>query len=123
MRVSATTRVCALIGEPVEHSLSPIMHNAAFENLSMNFVYLAFRISKDELQNAMAGTRSLGIHGLSVTMPHKKAVMQYLNEVDPTAKFIDAVNTILNRDGGLVGYNTDGVGALKALKENGIKIE
>ncbi len=122
MRLSATTRVCALIGDPVEHSLSPTMHNAAFENLSINFVYLAFRIGKDELRNALAGMRSLGIHGLNVTMPHKKAVMQYLNEVDPTAKFINAVNTILNKDSRLVGYNTDGVGALKALKENGIKV-
>ena len=123
MRISATTRACALIGDPVEHSLSPVMHNAAFENLNMDFVYLAFRIKKDELEGAMAGINGLSIHGLNVTMPHKKAVMEYLNEVDPTAKSIDAVNTILNVNGRLMGYNTDGIGALKALKGSGIILE
>jgi len=123
MRISGTTKVYALIGDPVEHSLSPIMHNAAFEHLNLDFVYVAFRIKKSELKNAIVVMKSLGVHGLNVTMPHKKAVMEYLDEVDPTARFIDAVNTILNDGGRLVGYNTDGIGALKALKKNGISLK
>jgi len=103
--------------------LSPAMHNAAFEELDLDFVYLAFRVRREELRDAMAGARSLDIHGLNVTMPHKTAVMRYLDEIDSTAKSIGAVNTILNDRGKLVGYITDGVGAINALKENGVSLE
>jgi len=120
MKISGTTKVCGIIGDPVEHTLSPAMHNAAFNDLKLDFVYVAFRVKKEELENAMSGVRSLEIHGLNVTMPHKNAVINYLDKLDPTAKFIDAVNTILNDKGKLTGFNTDGVGALKALKENGV---
>jgi len=98
------------------------MHNAAFQELNLDFVYLAFRVRKDELREAIAGAKSLGIRGLNVTMPHKSAVVKYLDEVDPTARSIGAVNTILNDNGRLMGYDTDGIGALKALKENGISL-
>jgi len=120
MKISGETRVCAVIGDPVEHSLSPVMHNAAFEELNLDFVYVAFRVRKEELKDALNGARSLDIHGLNVTMPHKNTVMRYLDEIDSTASSIGAVNTILNNQGRLVGYDTDGIGALKALKENGI---
>ena len=120
MKISGTTKVCGVIGDPVEHTLSPAMHNAAFNDLKLDFVYVAFRVKKEELENAMSGVRSLEIHGLNVTMPHKNAVINFLDKLDPTAKFIDAVNTILNDKGKLTGFNTDGVGALKALKENGV---
>jgi shikimate dehydrogenase len=96
------------------------MHNAAFNHLRLDFVFLAFRVKAAELENAMRGMRGLGIHGLNVTMPHKIAVAKYLDEVDPTAKFLGSVNTILNEDGRLLGFNTDGVGALKALRENSV---
>jgi shikimate dehydrogenase len=96
------------------------MHNAAFNHLKLDFIYVAFRVKKEELENAMNGVRSLGIHGLNVTMPHKNAVINCLDKIDPTAKFINAVNTVLNDDGKLIGFNTDGVGALKALKGNGV---
>ena len=117
MVISGTTKVCAIIGDPVEHSLSPVMHNAAFKELGLNLVYLAFTVTAKELKSAISGVRSMGLKGLNVTMPHKNAVMNYLDEVDATAKNIGAVNTILSNDGKLIGYNTDGNGALMALKE------
>jgi shikimate dehydrogenase len=120
MKISGKTRVCAIIGDPVEHSLSPVMHNAAFKKLGLNLVYVAFTVTRNELKDAISGARSLGMQGLNVTMPHKNAVMSYLDETDSTAKAIGAVNTILNEQGKLIGYNTDGVGAMRALKENGI---
>ena len=120
MKISGKTRVCAIIGDPVEHSLSPVMHNAAFKELGLNLVYVAFTVTRNELKEAISSARSLGLRGLNVTMPHKKAVISYLDETDSTAKAIGAVNTILNEQGKLIGYNTDGVGAMRALKEKGI---
>lgn len=102
--------------------MSPIMHNSAFERLNLDFVYVAFRVRTGELKHAMVGARSLHVLGLNVTMPHKSAVMKYLDQVDSMAKSIGAVNTILNDDGKLLGCNTDGVGMLRALKENGITL-
>ncbi len=99
------------------------MHNAAFEELNLDFVYLAFRVRTEELRDAIAGARSLGIHGLNVTMPHKTAVMKHVDELSSTARSIGSVNTILNAGGRLVGYMTDGVGAMNALKENGVDLE
>src|SRR3989304_99895 len=122
MTISGKTRVCGVIGDPVEHTLSPAMHNAAFNHLKLDFVFLAFKVKAAEVENAMRGMRGLGIHGLNVTMPHKKAVTNFLDEIDETAKFLGAVNTILNDDGKLCGFNTDGVGALKALQENGVTL-
>jgi len=120
MKISGKTRVCAIIGDPVEHSLSPVMHNAAFKELGLNLVYVAFTVTTKELKTAISSARSLGLRGLNVTMPHKNAVMNYLDEVDATAKSIGAVNTILNNQGKLIGYNTDGNGAMIALQENGV---
>ncbi len=119
MKVSGRTKICGIIGDPIEHTLSPTMHNAAFAHSKLDFIYVAFQVQKEGLERAICGVRSLGIHGLNVTMPHKNSVIRYLNEMDPTAKFMEAVNTILNDDGMLIGFNTDGVGAIKALKENG----
>jgi shikimate 5-dehydrogenase len=96
MAINGKTRVCAIIGDPVAHSLSPVMHNAAFQKLGLNLVYVAFNVTKDELTEAISGARSLGLRGLNVTMPHKNAVIKHLDETDPTAKAIGAVNTILN---------------------------
>ncbi len=120
MGISGKTRVCAIIGDPVEHSLSPVMHNAAFKELGLNLVYVAFTVTTKELKDAILGARRLGLRGLNVTMPHKNAVMNYLDEVDATAKAIGAVNTILSNQGTLIGYNTDGNGAMIALQENGV---
>lgn len=116
MTVSGKTRVCAVIGDPVEHSLSPCIHNAAFQHLKLDYVYVAFKVAHRDLDAAIRGIRSLGIYGVNVTMPHKIAIIRHLDELDETARTVDAVNTILNRDGKLIGYNTDGEGALMALK-------
>jgi shikimate dehydrogenase len=122
MAISGKTRVCGVIGDPIEHTLSPTIHNAAFNHLKLNFVFLAFRVKAVDLENAVRGMRGLGIHGLNVTMPHKSMVIGYLDEVDSTVKFLGSANTILNTDGKLSGFNTDGVGALKALRENGTEL-
>ena len=122
MAISGKTRVCAVIGDPIEHTLSPAMHNAAFEHLKLDFVFLAFRVTSDELENAVRGACALGIRGLNVTMPHKNSVTEFLDEADPAVKFLGAANTILNQSGRLKGFNTDGVGALKALKQNGVNL-
>jgi shikimate dehydrogenase len=122
MAISGKTRVCAVIGDPIEHTLSPAMQNAAFEHLKLDFVFLAFRVTSDELENAVRGACALGIRGLNVTMPHKNSVTEFLDEADPAVKFLGAANTILNQSGRLKGFNTDGVGALKALKQNGVDL-
>jgi shikimate dehydrogenase len=121
MVVSGKTKVYAVIGVPIEHSLSPAMQNAAFEVSKLDCVFLAFEVKSAEVGNAMSGMRALGIQGLNVTMPHKNAVISFLDEVDQTAKLLEAVNTIKNENGKLYGFNTDGVGALAALRENGVE--
>lgn len=123
MEISGRTKICGLIGDPVEHSLSPTMHNAAFEKLGLDFVYVAFRVQRSKLRDAVTSIRSLGIHGLNVTMPHKNAIIKYMDKMNHIARAIGAVNTILNDDGKLVGYDTDGIGAVRALKESGIDLK
>jgi shikimate dehydrogenase len=122
MSISGKTRVCGVIGDPIEHTLSPTIQNAAFNHLKLDFAFVAFRVKAVELENAIQGMQGLGIHGLNVTMPHKSTVIAYLDEVDSAVKFLGSANTILNRDGELSGFNTDGVGALKALRENGVAL-
>lgn len=118
--ISGRTRVCALIGDPVWHSLSPTIQNAAFEHLGLDYVYVAFNVSAENLERAILGIRGLGIYGLNVTMPHKISIIRYLDALDKSVGGIGSVNTVLNRDGRLVGYTTDGVGALNALKYAGV---
>jgi shikimate dehydrogenase len=122
MAISGKTRVCGVIGDPIEHTLSPTIHNAAFNHLGLDFVFLAFRVKAADLENAICGMRGLGIHGLNVTMPYKSTVTAYLDMLDSAVKFLGSTNTILNEDGKLSGFNTDGVGALQALRENGAKL-
>ena len=121
MGISGKTKVFCVIGNPIEHSLSPIMHNAAFRHLNIDAVYVSFKVEEETLEDAVRGMSSLGICGMNVTMPHKTAIVKYLDETDPAAKFVGAVNTVLNANGKLVGFNTDGVGALRALEENYVK--
>jgi shikimate dehydrogenase len=123
MTITGKTRVCGVIGDPIEHSLSPIMHNAAFEALGLDYVFLAFKVKSACVADAVDGMRALNIRGLNVTMPHKKTVMANLDRIDLSAQIIDSVNTILNKENLLFGFNTDGVGALKALKENGVELK
>jgi len=119
--IDTRTRLCALIGNPVEHSLSPAIHNAAFQHLGLNFAYVAFKV--DDVEGALRGIRALtGIRGVSVTIPHKVAVLPYLDDIAPTARNIGAVNTIVSEGGTLTGYNTDATGALAALREGGAPV-
>ena len=111
-----TPALFAVFGNPVVHSLSPVMHNAAFAAVGFNGVYAAIRVR--DIRLAAAGVRSLGLRGASVTLPHKVAVMACLDYIDPFARRIQAVNTIVNDDGVLKGYNTDCAGALQALEES-----
>jgi len=115
----AHTRVYCLIGDPVRHSLGPKIHNASFGEVGINAVYVAFQVQ--DATAAVNGIRALGISGASVTIPHKLAVMPLLDEIDEVARMIGAVNTIVNEGGKLFGLNTDGAGALKALKDAGIE--
>jgi len=121
--ISGRTKVCGIIGDPIEHTMSPVMHNAAFKNKDVDYVYLAFRVKKEELGKAIEGMRALNIRGLNITIPHKVAVIQFLDELDHLADKIGAVNTVVNDNGVLRGYNTDATGFLKALRERGIEPE
>ena len=115
MEIKGSTNVVGLIGHPVEHSFSPPMHNAAFNKLNMDYVYTAFDVNPNDLKTAIMGAEALNIKGFNVTIPHKIEVMKYLNEIDEVAKLIGAVNTIDFKS--LKGYNTDGIGAIKAIGE------
>jgi shikimate dehydrogenase len=115
MEINQYTELYGVIGKPVRHSLGPLMHNAAFTHKGMNAIYLAFE--SDDIEGAVKGMRSLGIKGMSVTIPYKSAVIPLLDEIDPLAREIGAVNTVVNNNNRLIGYNTDASGALNALEE------
>jgi shikimate dehydrogenase len=115
--VDGRTTICAVIGNPVEHSLSPAIHNAAFAACTINWAYVAFRVT--HLEKAVEGIRGLNIRGVSVTIPHKVAVIPLLDSIHDTARAIGSINTIVNTGGHLAGYNSDGTGALKALSDAG----
>ncbi|MBI4187868.1 MAG: shikimate dehydrogenase [Chloroflexi bacterium] len=119
--ISGKTKLCGIIGDPVEHTISPAMHNAAFLKTGLDYLYVPFRVKKEALAEAIAGMRALNIRGLNVTIPHKVAVLQYLDKLDPLADKIGAVNTIVNDNGVLTGYNTDADGFLQALLEKDIE--
>ena len=119
--MSVKAGLCGIIGDPIGHSMSPIMHNAAFEKVGIDYLYLPFKVKREELGKAIDGMRALNIRGFNVTIPHKVDVMQFLDELDPLAEKIGAVNTIVNDDGFLKGYNTDAAGFLQALLERGIE--
>ena len=119
LAITPKTRVCGIIGKPLGHSLSPAIHNASFQEKNLDFVYLAFEV--DDPGPAVQGMRALKIRGLSVTIPHKTAVIPFLDEIEGVARKIGAVNTIINDQGRLTGYNTDGTAALRALREAGIE--
>jgi len=115
--LNAQTTICAVIGNPVEHSLSPAIHNAAFAVLGLNWAYVAFTVL--QLDQAVAGVRALGIRGVSVTIPHKVAALSLVDSLDETARMIGSINTIVNTGGHLAGFNSDGAGALQALRDAG----
>ncbi len=117
--ISAKTKICLVIGDPIEHSLSPLLHNTGYKVLGIEdeFVFLGARVKLKDLKWAIKAIRIMGIRGVSCTMPHKVKVMKYLDEIDKVAKEIGAVNTIVNENGILKGYNTDWLGGLKPIKK------
>ncbi len=122
-RISGTTRLGGLLGSPVSHSLSPAMHNLSFQMLGIDSVYLAFDVTNDRLADSVRVLKEFNTYGFNLTMPCKKAVMESLDEISKEARLIGAVNTVVNRDGKLTGYNTDGIGYVESVRERGVVIE
>lgn len=122
MNISAATKKVGLLGWPLGHSLSPIMHNAAFAACGLDFVYLPLATPPNLLPDAIAGLRAMGFTGVNLTIPHKIAVRDYLDEIDESAQLIGAVNTIEFKDGRLIGHNTDAAGYIGALELAGIDV-
>jgi shikimate dehydrogenase len=123
MHVSGSTTVCGIIGDPIEHSLSPAMQNAAFEAAGLDFVYVPLRVQRGAASMGAYSMRALGIRGLNVTVPHKVDILPCLDSVDAQAVRIGAVNTIVNEDGRLTGHNTDADGFMQGLAARGIRVE
>jgi shikimate dehydrogenase len=114
MQLDGATKIYGIMGKPVSHSLSPAMHNAAFQAQGLNKVYVAFEVT--DVARALDGFRAIGVGGVSVTIPHKQAVIPHLDAIDPVAQKIGAVNTLLIEDMHIRGYNTDWIGANQALE-------
>lgn len=123
IEVNGKTRTCGLIGNPVEHTYSPVIHNSISEMLEINMTYVPFHVATGELENAVRGAYALNILGCNVTVPYKNDVIPFLKDIDPLAAKIGAVNTLVRVDGGYKGYNTDMSGLLKALYSDGVVLE
>ncbi|MDA8388970.1 MAG: shikimate dehydrogenase [Nitrospiraceae bacterium] len=122
MKITARTKLLALFGHPAGHSLSPDMHNAAFEQMGLDYCYLALEVKPGDLPDAVRAVRAFGMRGVNITVPHKEKVIPLLDEIDEEAAFIGAVNTIVNTDGRLKGHNTDGRGFMRLLDEEGVDV-
>jgi shikimate dehydrogenase len=123
MKIDSNTVMYGVIGDPIKHSKSPVMLNRAFCEAGLNSAYAAFEIPAEKLKDAIYGIRALRFGGMNVTIPHKVDVMAFLDEIDEGAQMIGAVNTIVNQNGKLIGFNTDGIGYVRSLKEEtGISI-
>lgn len=119
----AKTKLLGLFADPAEHSKSPAMYNPAFEKLGLNMTYLSFQVDPSTLENAIKGFKALNMVGANISMPNKVEVIKYLDKIDKAAELIGAVNCIVNDNGTIVGYNTDGVGYCLNLKENDIDLK
>lgn len=118
MKITGSTKIAGIFGDPIGHTLSPLMHNAAFESVGLDIVFLPFHVRSDDgeaLKKAVEAVRALNMIGVNCTIPHKEKVIKHLDWVDDDAALMGAVNTIVNRDGRLMGYNTDGTGFLESL--------
>ncbi|MGL4796772.1 MAG: shikimate dehydrogenase [Paraclostridium sp.] len=123
MRINGKTKMVCLIGNPVEHSFSPYIHNYLFEKYSINNNYVCFNVCNEDLKEAINGVKALGIAGCNITIPHKVEIMKYLDYIDPNANLIGAINTIKNENGRLIGYNTDGIGFVKSITDKGFEVK
>lgn len=124
MSISITghTKLTGLLGSPVAHSISPMMHNEAFNQLGLDYVYLCFDVGTEGLKIAVDGLKTMGIRGFNCTMPDKNLMCELADELSPAASMIGAVNTVVNENGKLIGHNTDGVGYMQAVKDAGHNI-
>ncbi len=120
MNPTGTTRLTCLLGSPVAHSISPAMHNASFDALGLDYSYMAFDVSEEEVGNAVNALKLLNCRGFNLTMPLKKAVIPYLDELSEAARLARSVNTVVNDNGHLIGHTTDGIGFLRAMTDSGI---
>lgn len=120
--ITGHTQLTALLGSPVAHSISPMMHNEAFQLLDLDYVYLCFDVNEESLPAAVEGLKTCNIRGFNLTMPNKNKIVELLDELSPAARLIGAVNTVVNDNGYLTGYNTDGVGYMQAVKDAGYDI-
>ena len=122
MDITGKTTLIGLLGRPVEHSISPFMHNQAFHELGLPFAYLCFDCGEEELEEVVKGLKALGAKGWNCTMPNKVKMAQLVDVISPAAKAIGAVNTVINENGTLIGHNTDGVGYMMAVKDAGYDV-
>lgn len=122
MTITGHTRLTGLLGSPVSHSISPLMHNEAFRLLGLDFTYLCFEVGEESLEDAVKGLKTLGARGWNCTMPDKQRMCELCDTLSPAAQMIGAVNTVVNEYGCLSGHNTDGVGYMMAVKEAGFDI-
>lgn len=120
--ITGHTKLTGLLGSPVSHSISPLMHNEAFRMLSLDYTYLCFDVTEENLPEAVQGLKACGIRGFNLTMPCKNKIVELLDELSPSAKLIGAVNTVVNENGRLIGHNTDGVGYMRSVKDAGHNI-
>lgn len=123
MQIDSKTVLTGLFASPSTHSISPIIHNNAFEKLGLNYIYLSFEVDKDNLKDAVESIKTLNMRGVNLSMPNKKAVIQYLDEISETAKLSQSVNTIVNDNGILKGYSTDGKGFFQSLEKEKIFVK
>ena len=121
MKIDGYTRLAAVVANPIKHSISPFIHNAAFEQTGVNGVYVAWEISQDDLKATVENIRRYNMFGINLSMPYKQAVIPFLDELTPAAQMIGAVNTVVNQNGKLIGYNTDGKGFFMSLPSFVIK--
>lgn len=122
MKINWETKLYCLIGHPISKSLSPIIHNEFYKINNINSIYLTFDIEQNALKNIVYSFKAMNIQGFNITIPHKISIMNYLDEISEEARLIDAVNTVKNENGKLIGYNTDGLGFIKSLKDKNIDI-
>ena len=122
-RITGHTGLLALLGSPVGHSGSPAMYNYRFEKLGLDYAYVAFDVKEDEMEQAISAMRLFKMRGCNVTMPGKNIAVKFMDELSPAAELNGAVNTIVNDDGKLTGHNTDGIGFVQNLRENGVEVK
>ncbi|MCL5674876.1 MAG: shikimate dehydrogenase [Candidatus Omnitrophica bacterium] len=119
MDIKGTTKITGVFGNPVEHSLSPVFQNAAFQATGLDYVYIPFLVLQENLKKAVDGIRALNIKGVNITIPHKSNVVKLLDDIDDDVKILGVANTILNENGILKGFNTDGKGFIRSIQEDG----